>query len=76
MRDNNAGRLLPAGRVLLMAGAAALILSGCAVHGAPYGSGPYHSEKVAVCHKNKKTLMLPESAVDAHLGHGDTLGRC
>jgi hypothetical protein len=37
-------------------------------------------EKVLVCHKpNKKgghTLSLPQSAVPAHLGHGDTLGAC
>lgn len=36
--------------------------------------------KVLVCHKpNKKgghTLSLPQSAVPAHLGHGDTLGAC
>lgn len=49
----------------------ALIVSGCAVHGSPHGP-----ENVAVCHKSKKTLVLPESAVEAHLGHGDTLGPC
>lgn len=76
MQDYNAGPLALPGWSLLAAGAAALMLSGCAVHGSPYGSDPYHSEKVAVCHKNKKTLMLPESAVEAHLGHGDTLGPC
>jgi hypothetical protein len=36
--------------------------------------------KVLVCHKpNQKgghTLSLPQSAVPAHLGHGDTLGAC
>jgi|SoiMethySBSTD1v2_1073268.scaffolds.fasta_scaffold6912425_1 hypothetical protein len=31
---------------------------------------------VLVCHKGKKTLSLPPSAVDAHLGHGDRRGRC
>ena len=31
---------------------------------------------VYVCHKGKKTLELPRSAVDAHLAHGDWLGRC
>lgn len=31
---------------------------------------------VFVCHKGKKTLELPRSAVDAHLAHGDWLGRC
>ena len=37
-------------------------------------------EKVLVCHKPDKkgghTLSLPQSAVPAHLGHGDTLGPC
>jgi hypothetical protein len=37
-------------------------------------------EKVLVCHKPDKkgghTLSLPQSAVPAHLGHGDTLGAC
>jgi len=51
--------------------AAALVLAGCAAHGTPY-----HAEKVTICHKNKKTLVLPESAVGAHLGHGDTYGPC
>jgi hypothetical protein len=38
-----------------------------------------NNEKVLVCHKPKKnphTLSLPQSAVPAHLGHGDTLGAC
>ena len=36
-------------------------------------------EKVLICHKPKKnahTLSLPQSAVPAHLAHGDTLGPC
>jgi hypothetical protein len=31
---------------------------------------------VKVCHKGKKTLRVSASAVAAHLGHGDTLGKC
>ena len=46
-----------------------LTMSACA-------STPYGQDKVTVCHKDKKTLVLPSSAVDAHLGHGDTLGPC
>jgi hypothetical protein len=37
------------------------------------------SGKVLVCHKpgkNQHTLSLPQSAVPAHLGHGDKLGAC
>jgi hypothetical protein len=34
-------------------------------------------EKVDVCHKGKKTLTLPEPAVEAHLAHhNDTPGAC
>ena len=32
--------------------------------------------EVTLCHKGKKTLVLPRSAADAHLGHGDRWGRC
>jgi len=44
----------------------------------PDGEGE-SGEKVLVCHKpnkNAKTLSLPQSAVPAHLGHGDKLGAC
>jgi len=34
------------------------------------------TKKVAICHKGKNTLHLPQSAVNAHLGHGDVLGAC
>jgi hypothetical protein len=47
--------------------------------GNPDNQPPQEGEKVAICHKpNKigKTLMLPPSAIPAHLAHGDTLGAC
>lgn len=41
------------------------------------------SKKVAICHKTKigndwkfVTLYVPQSAVPAHLGHGDEIGKC
>ena len=43
------------------------------------GEVPTEGEKVLVCHKpdkNAHTLSLPQSAVPAHLGHGDILGTC
>jgi hypothetical protein len=43
------------------------------------GGAENNNEKVLVCHKtnkNQHTLSLPQSAVPAHLGHGDTLGAC
>lgn len=29
-----------------------------------------------ICHKGKKTMELPSSAVGGHLGHGDHRGPC
>lgn len=34
------------------------------------------STKVTICHKGKNTISVAESAVSAHLAHGDTLGPC
>lgn len=48
--------------------------AGCAV--VTVGTQPEAGGKVAVCHKGKKTLYVDESAVDAHLGHGDYVGAC
>ena len=37
-------------------------------------------EMVTICHKPgtpaEKTLILPVSALQGHLGHGDTIGPC
>jgi len=33
-------------------------------------------DRYAVCHKGRNTLTLPQSAVRAHLNHGDRFGRC
>jgi predicted lipid-binding transport protein (Tim44 family) len=41
-----------------------------------------YEEKVAICHRppgnpdNPNTIFVPESAVPAHLAHGDTRGPC
>lgn len=70
MHKKETRRPVPAGP-LQAACAAVLTLSGCATYGSVYDQ-----EKVAVCHKGKKTLLLPHTAVDAHLGHGDTMGPC
>jgi len=51
--------------------AAMLLLAGCASY--PHA---YEADKVTICHKDKKTLVLPASAVDAHLAHGDYRGPC
>jgi len=48
--------------------------AGCAV--VAVGPQPEAGGKVAVCHKGKKTIYVDESAVDAHLGHGDYVGMC
>jgi hypothetical protein len=51
---------------------ALVCFSGCALVTTPAQS----DGKVAVCHKGKKTIYVDESAVDAHLGHGDHVGVC
>lgn len=33
-------------------------------------------ERVTICHKGRQTMTLPQSALNGHLGHGDTLGPC
>lgn len=58
-------------RRLLAAGLLVAILAGCAAYSTPYGE-----DKVEICHKNGKTLLLPQSAVAAHLEHGDLRGPC
>ena len=37
---------------------------------------PKAKDKVAVCHKGKKTIYVDEAAVKAHLEHGDYIGPC
>jgi uncharacterized protein YceK len=38
--------------------------------------GQSGDDRTQVCHKGKKTLDLPRSAVQAHINHGDRYGRC
>ena len=60
---------------LLFASLLLLSVSACVV--APIGGdGKAGGDTVVVCHKGKKTLELPRSAADAHLGHGDSRGPC
>ncbi len=37
---------------------------------------PPEDDKVTICHKGRQTITVAAQAVDAHLGHGDTLGPC
>ena len=57
-----------------------LSLSACVVAptggGARGGSEKAGGDTVVVCHKGKKTLELPRGAAQAHINHGDRLGRC
>ncbi|HSA76989.1 MAG TPA: Ig-like domain-containing protein [Nitrosarchaeum sp.] len=34
------------------------------------------SDKVNICHKDKKTISVSVNAISAHLKHGDTIGAC
>lgn len=49
----------------------ALVLFGCAEY-----DSAYYSERVTICHKGEKTLVIPESALSGHFSHGDDRGPC
>lgn len=52
-----------------------LPLAGCVMF--PVGEfGKAGGGTALVCHKGKKTMELPREAVQAHLNHGDHMGRC
>jgi hypothetical protein len=53
-----------------------LLVSGCAVVPVDGRGGKAGGDTALVCHKGKKTLELPQEAVQAHLNHGDSLGPC
>ena len=54
----------------------AMFACGCATVPVHEGSGKASGGTTLVCHKGKKTLELPQEAVQAHLNHGDHLGPC
>ncbi|KAF1706238.1 hypothetical protein CSC71_14555 [Pseudoxanthomonas sangjuensis] len=58
----------------LLAALLILPLAGCVV--VPVGSGKAGGDTALVCHKGRKTMELPRSAVQGHLNHGDRLGPC
>jgi len=41
-----------------------------------YGAAAPVEGHELICHKGKKTMSLPSSAIPAHLNHGDRRGRC
>ena len=51
-----------------------LLVSGCVV--VPMSDATVIGTTAQVCHKGKKTLELPQPAIQAHLKHGDRLGPC
>jgi hypothetical protein len=63
---------------LLFASMLLLSVSACVVAPTSSGSGNGQAggDTVVVCHKGKKTMELPSSAAQAHLGHGDRPGPC
>ncbi len=61
---------------LLLAVVVVLFASGCVVVPVAGKSGKSGDGATLVCHKGKKTLELPQDAVQAHLDHGDHLGPC
>lgn len=59
---------------LVLAVLLVLSVAGCVV--VPGGSGKAGGGTALLCHKGKKTMELPQDAVQAHLDHGDRLGPC
>ncbi len=59
--------------LFLLTGGCTIITRNPEPGGPPAEAG---SDKVAVCHKGKKTLWIDRAALKAHLGHGDTQGPC
>ena len=53
-----------------------LVVVGCASVPEEEPPGQPACPSVVICHKGKKTMEVPEEAVEAHLGHGDHLGPC
>ena len=59
----------------LLATLLALFMASCAV--TPVGTdGKAGGGTAFICHMGKKTMELPQEAVQAHLDHGDHLGTC
>jgi hypothetical protein len=64
----------------------ALVLTGCVYgphrpdyddrYGRDHREAGEGQERVLVCHKGKKTMELPASALSGHLNHGDYRGPC
>ncbi|MBS3926893.1 MAG: tandem-95 repeat protein [Nitrosarchaeum sp.] len=42
----------------------------------PFDDHDDTSDKVNICHKDKKTISVSVNAISAHLKHGDTIGVC
>lgn len=53
-----------------------LLVSACVLVPVGGGGGKAGGGTAVVCHKGKKTLELPQEAVQAHLDHGDRRGPC
>jgi hypothetical protein len=72
-RGKNEGKdKMPVWKILTVC-AVFITLSGCVVQ--PHGHSGIVKHQNAVCHKGK-TIYVSESAVRAHLRHGDSLGPC
>jgi hypothetical protein len=72
---------------ILAASLLVLLASACSIHAdrdpyyerdgrRVYGASAPVQDHELICHKGKKTMSLPASAVDAHLRHGDRRGSC
>ena len=70
---------------ILAAAALTLLVGACSVHtndryvrdsNRAHGANAPAQGHETICHKGKKTMSLPSSAISAHLNHGDRRGSC
>lgn len=73
MKDQSAASPL---RILILALALVPLTAWATYSPRGGGHGKAGADKVTVCHKGKKTLVIARPALQAHLGHGDTRGPC
>lgn len=74
----NSGQQTPSAEIFMKLFLALLLpfaIGGCVIVPVA-GSGTAAGDRIMLCHKGKKTLDLPSSAVQAHLDHGDRYGSC
>ena len=70
-------RIILAGMLSSIALVAFAAFAGVGFANGSISSAQYqYGKKVTICHKGKNTITISQSALKAHLAHGDKLGAC